>query len=61
MKWISEGRDYFIGWIKERELMSKIISKYIAFLDYFDKFLILLSVTSGSISMYLLQMLLVHL
>ena len=29
---ISEVRDYFIGEIKERELMSKKLSKYIAFL-----------------------------
>ena len=30
--------------------MSKILSKYIYFFDYFDKSLIVLSVTSGSIS-----------
>ena len=35
--------------MKERELMSIRISKYIAFLDYFDKSLIVLSVTIGSI------------
>ena len=29
---ISEVRDYFIGEIRERELMSKRFSKYIAFL-----------------------------
>ena len=29
---ISEVRDYFIGQIRERELMSKRLSKYIAFL-----------------------------
>ena len=34
---ISEVRDYFIGEIKERELMSKRLSKYIASFDYFDK------------------------
>ena len=44
---ISEIEDYFIAEIEERELMSKILSKYISFLDYFDKSLILLSVTSG--------------
>ena len=30
--------------------MSKRLSKYIAFFDYFDKSLIVLSVTTGSIS-----------
>ena len=35
--------------MKERELMSIRICKYIAFLDYFDKSLIVLSVTIGSI------------
>ena len=36
--------------IKERELMSKRLSNYIASFDYFDKSLIVLSVTPGSIS-----------
>ena len=35
--------------IKERELMSKRFSKYVASFDYFDKSLIVLSVTTGSI------------
>ena len=35
---------------KERELMIKRLSKYIAFCDYFDKYLIVLSGTSHSIS-----------
>ena len=47
---ISEVRDYFIGKIRERELMRKRLSKYIGFFYYFDKSLIVLSVTSGSIS-----------
>ena len=47
---ISEVRDYFNGEIKQRELMSKRLSKYIASLDYFDKSLIVSSVTTGSIS-----------
>ena len=46
----NEIKDYFVAEIKERELMSKRLSKYIAFCDYFDNFLIALSVTSGSIS-----------
>ena len=44
------SEDYFITKIKERELMSKKLSKYISFFDYFDKSLIILSVISGSIS-----------
>ena len=49
---ISEIEDYFITEIKERELMSKKLRKYkyISFFDYFDKALIVLSVTSGGIS-----------
>ena len=41
---INEIKDYFVAEIKERELMSKRLSKYIASFDYFDKSLI------GSIS-----------
>ena len=47
---INEIKDYFIDEIKERELMSKRLSKYIASFDYFDKSIIVLSVTTGSIS-----------
>ena len=47
---MNEIKDYFIAEIKERELMSKILSKYIVSFDYFDQLLIVLSVTSGSIS-----------
>ena len=47
---INETKDYFIAEIKERELMSKRLSKYIACCDYFDKFLIVLSAASGSVS-----------
>ena len=47
---IIEIKNYFIAEIEERELMSKRISKYIASFDYFDKSLIFLSVTTGSIS-----------
>ena len=46
---INEINDYFIAEIKERELMSKRLSKYIATFDYFDKSLIVLSVATGSI------------
>ena len=50
---INEIKDYFVPDIKERELMSKGISKYIASFNYFDKTLIVLSVTTGSISIAL--------
>ena len=43
-------RDYFVAKIKERELLSKIPSKYVASFDYFHESLIVLSVTRGSIS-----------
>ena len=47
---INEIKDYFVAEIKKRELMSRRLSKYIAFCNYFDKSLIVLSATSGSIS-----------
>ena len=47
---INEIKDYFVAEIKERELTCKRRSKYIAFCDYFDKSLIVLSATRGSIS-----------
>ena len=42
---INEIENYFIAEIKERELMSKRLSKYIASFDYF-----VLSATTGGIS-----------
>ena len=50
LKKIIEIKDYFLAEIRERELISKNISKYIASLDYFDKSLNVLSILSGSIS-----------
>ena len=50
---INEMKDYFIAESKERESVSKRISKYIGSFGYFDKSLIVLSVTSGSISIAL--------
>ena len=47
---INEIKDYFVAEIKERELITKRLSKYIASFDYFDKLLIVLSVTTGSTS-----------
>ena len=46
---INEIKDYFISEIKEKEIMSKKIIKYIASFDYFDESLIVLYATSGSI------------
>ena len=50
---INEIKYYFVAEIKGRELMSKILSKYIASFDYFDKLLFFLSVTTGSFSIVL--------
>ena len=47
---INKNKDYFITEIEERELMSKRLSKYISSFDYFDKSLIVLSVTTAGIS-----------
>ena len=47
---INEIKDYFNAEIKERELMSKNLSKYIASFEQFDKSLIALLVATGSIS-----------
>ena len=50
---IKEIKDYFVTDIKERELMSKIYSKYVVSFYFSDKSLIVLSVTTGSISIAL--------
>ena len=50
LKKINEIKDYFVAEINEREQMSKRLSKYIASFDYFDKSVIVLSVTTCSIS-----------
>ena len=47
INWI---KDYLVAEIKEREFMSKRLSKYIASFDYFDKSLTVLSITTGSVS-----------
>ena len=47
---INEIKDYFLAEIRERELMSKNLSKYIASFEYLDKSLIVLLVATGSIS-----------
>ena len=47
---INETKDDFLANIRERELIRKNISKYIASVDYFDKSLNVLSILSGTIS-----------
>ena len=49
----SEIKDYFIADIKERKLMSKNRSKYIASFEVFVKSLIVLFVVNASISIAL--------
>ena len=46
-------KDYFIAETREREKMSKTLSKYIAAFDYVDKTLLVLSATSGGVSIAL--------
>ena len=47
---INKIKDYFIAEIRERELMGKNLSKYIASLQYLDKSLVVLVEATGSIS-----------
>ena len=47
---INEIKEYFLADIRERELISRNLSKYIASLDYFHKSLNVLSILSGTIS-----------
>ena len=47
---INEIKDYFIAEIRERELTSKNLCKYMSCFEYLDKSLIVLSVATDSIS-----------
>ena len=47
---IKEIKDCFLAETREKELISKNLSKYIASLDYFDKSLNVASILSRSIS-----------
>ena len=47
---INKIKNYFISLVQERESINKKLSKSIASLDYMDKILIVLSATSGGIS-----------
>ena len=58
---INEIKDYFLAEIREWELISKNLSKYIASLDYFDKSLNVLSILLVVLLLYHLQVLLGHL
>ena len=50
---INEIKYYFLAEIRERELISRNLSKHIASLDYFHKSLNVLSILSGRISIAL--------
>ena len=50
LRLIHKIKDYYMLEIKEREIMSTMFSKSRSSLGYFDKSLIVLSATSGSIS-----------
>ena len=47
---ITEIENYFHQEINQRKLCSKTLSKYVAAFDYIDKILIVLSATSGGVS-----------
>ena len=47
---ISKIENYFIEEINQRKSCSKKLSKYVAAFDYIDKILIVLSVTTGQVS-----------
>ena len=47
---INKIKDYFMSEIHARDTMSKTLSKCITAFDYFDKSLLVLSVTSGGVS-----------
>ena len=47
---INKIKDSFNAETQVRKIMSKKLSKYIAALNYFDKILVVLSATSGGVS-----------
>ena len=49
---VSKIENYFNQEIKERTLNSKKVSKYVAAFDYIDNILIVLSATSGRVSIF---------
>ena len=58
---VSKIKNYFNQEIKERTLNSKKVSKYVATFDYIDNILIVLSATSGRVSIFFLLQLLLEL
>ena len=50
---ISKIKNYFIEEINQRKWCNKKLSKYIAAFDYIDKILIVLSATTGGVSICL--------
>ena len=50
---ITETEDYFYHEINQRKSCSKKLSKYVAVFDYIDQVLIVLSATSGGVSIIL--------
>ena len=48
---IAKVENYFIEEINQRKSRSKQLSKYVAAFDYIDKILIVLSATSGGVSL----------
>ena len=57
---IKKIENYFINEINERKSYNKKLSKYITTFDYVDKILIVLSATTGGVSIFLLLVLLEH-
>ena len=55
---INKIKDYFNSEIREREVISKKLSKYLAAFDYADKIFVVLSATFGTLSVYRMQQLL---
>ena len=47
---LKKTENYFINEINERESYSKILNKYVTIFNYIDKILIVLSATTGRIS-----------
>ena len=50
---ITENENYFHEEINQRKSCSKKLSKYVAVFDYIDKILIVLSATTGGVSICL--------
>ena len=57
---IKKIENCFINDINQQKAYSKKLNKYITIFDCIDKILIVLSATTGGISLFHLQLLLVH-